>query len=123
MPNHGHERLDVYWLSVELAGLCWETIPPPPSGLRHLRDQILRVATSVPLNIAEGGGEYSRADKARFYRMALRSTRECSAVLDILVRVRCVDPDSIIEIREVIDRVSAMLTRLVLAMRNRRVSS
>jgi hypothetical protein len=28
----------------------------------------------VPLNIAEGAGEYSVKDKARFYRMAKRST-------------------------------------------------
>jgi len=39
-----------------------------------------RAATSVPLNIAEGAGEYSGAEKSRFYRIAKRSATECAGI-------------------------------------------
>jgi four helix bundle protein len=122
MVQHGHERLDVYWLAIEHAGACWERFSVLPTGMRHLRDQMLRASTSVALNVAEGGGDYMPDEKARFYRMALRSARECSACLDILVRVRVVEPESLVELRELLGRISAMLTRLILTMKGRAVS-
>ena len=64
----------------------------PEAGLRHLRDQYHRATTSICLNVAEGAGEFARNEKARFYRMALRSTTECSAILDILVRITPLSP-------------------------------
>lgn len=39
------------------------------------------------LNIAEGGSEFSLADKLRFYRMARRSVAECAAALDLIARL------------------------------------
>jgi len=39
------------------------------------------------LNIAEGGSEYSLADKARFFRIARRSASECSAIIDLIERI------------------------------------
>ena len=50
----------------------------------HLADQLHRAATSIPLNIAEGAGEFSPKDKARFYRIALRSATESAAILDLV---------------------------------------
>ena len=35
------------------------------------------------MNIAEGAGEFSKGEKARFYLMAKRPGTECAAVLDI----------------------------------------
>ena len=47
-------------------------------GRAYLADQLQRAATSVPLNIAEGAGEYSGAEKNRFYRIAKKiSNRMC----------------------------------------------
>jgi len=43
-----------------------------PRGRTYLADQLQRAGTSVPLNIAEGAGEYSSNEKIRFYRMARR---------------------------------------------------
>lgn len=50
---------------------------------RHLKDQLVRAAASVSLNLAEGYGRSSHDDRLRFYRMALGSLRECQAVLDL----------------------------------------
>src|SRR5207244_9672270 len=49
----------------------------------RLRDQALRAATSVCLNIAEGAGREGWADKARVYAIARGENCEAGAALDI----------------------------------------
>ena len=49
----------------------------------ELKGQLSRASASIALNIAEGYGRISKKDKKRFYRIALGSLRECSAVLDL----------------------------------------
>ncbi|MFQ5505866.1 MAG: four helix bundle protein, partial [Planctomycetota bacterium] len=88
-----------------------EVIERFPLGRAALADQSRRAALSVPLNIAEGVGEFSRQEKARFYRIALRPAIECAAILDVsrrlrLAKTRC---DAA---RDLLLRVVAMLTRM-----------
>ncbi len=52
-------------------------------GPAHLKSQLLRAASSVALNLAEGSGKDSSRDQGRFYRIALGSLRECQAVFDL----------------------------------------
>ena len=47
------------------------------------RDQALRAATSVCLNISEGAGRAGAADKARVYGIARSENCEVAAALDI----------------------------------------
>ena len=49
----------------------------------HLRQQLLRAASSVALNLSEGSARPTTKDRARFYHIALASFRECEAVLDL----------------------------------------
>src|SRR5881394_1250800 len=49
----------------------------------RLRDQALRAAASVCLNIAEGAGRAGSADKARVYAIARGENCEAAAALDI----------------------------------------
>ena len=49
----------------------------------RLRDQALRAATSVCLNISEGAGRKASADKARVYAIARGENCEAAAALDI----------------------------------------
>src|SRR5258706_16101053 len=49
----------------------------------RLRDQALRAATSVCLNISEGAGRSGSADKARVYAIARGENCEAAAALDI----------------------------------------
>ena len=53
-----------------------------PKGRAHLRNQLERSATSIVANIAEGAGEFSPSEKARFYRMARRSAIETAAWIE-----------------------------------------
>jgi four helix bundle protein len=61
-----HDRLDVYRLAVEDTAES-SCVAQGLSGLyRYARDQWLRAAQSIPLNIAEGNGKRSPNDRARF---------------------------------------------------------
>jgi four helix bundle protein len=48
---------------------------------RHLRDQLNRASASVVLNLGEGSGKRSMAEKRRYYDIAMGSLRECEAIL------------------------------------------
>jgi four helix bundle protein len=74
-----------------------------------------RAAISVVLDIAEGAGEYSPADRHRFYRMAGRSATETAAVLDILARRRLAPADQIHASKDLLTRVVSMLVRMIQA--------
>ncbi|MBN8553940.1 MAG: four helix bundle protein [Deltaproteobacteria bacterium] len=49
----------------------------------HLRNQILRAASSVSLNLSEGNAKRSYADKKRIYQIALGSFRESQTILKL----------------------------------------
>lgn len=51
---------------------------------RYVNDQLGRASFSVPLNIAEGSGKFSKADRKNYYTTSRASLFECIAVLDIL---------------------------------------
>jgi four helix bundle protein len=68
-----------YQLSVELHRTIVRLKPAV-----YLRDQILRSSSSVVLNIAEGSGKLTPADRRRYFSIALGSLRETQAALDLM---------------------------------------
>jgi len=50
----GHEQLDVYRLSVDYVAWSYALAKELSGVDRHARDQLLRAAQSIPLNVAEG---------------------------------------------------------------------
>jgi four helix bundle protein len=76
-------------------------------------DQLQRAAPSIPLNIAEGAGEFSGNEKARFYRMAKRSATECAAIIHVCRRLGLVEDSRYVAGRELLLRVVAMLVQMV----------
>lgn len=46
----------------------------------HLRDQVVRAASSVPLNLSEGNAKPSTKEKRRFYQTAYASLKECQTI-------------------------------------------
>ena len=107
-----HEKLDVYVASVEFVALADEIVELLPDGRRYLADQLRRAATSVVLNIAEGAGEFSSNEKARFYRMAKRSATECAATLHVCHRLGLLDDTRYSKGRQVLLRIVAMLVQM-----------
>lgn len=107
-----HDRLDVYQRALELLDLVDRIVEQMPPGRAHLKDQLDRAATSIILNVAEGAGEYSLADKHRFYRMARRSATESAAILDIVHRRGHPAPELLQQARDLLVRIVSMLIRM-----------
>jgi four helix bundle protein len=75
------ERLDVYRVALEFHSQA------SVLALRAdavVRDQLRRASLSVVLNIAEGAGQRSRAQKRHLYAIARGSAMESAAIFDVL---------------------------------------
>ena len=108
-----HEKLTVYQFAIEFVILADEVIEHLPRGRAYLSDQLQRAALSIPLNIAEGAGEYAVDEKARFYRMAKRSATECAGVLDVCQRLRLIEENRYIKGRELLIGIVSMLIKML----------
>lgn len=82
-----HGRLLAYRKAVEAYAELLPIILALRSDGTDLDDELKRAASSMVLNLAEGAAEFRSAEKARFYRMSLRSTAECASVLDLVALV------------------------------------
>jgi len=113
MNYFDHEKLDVYQAAIEFVILVNTVVENLPRGRAYLADQLQRAGASVPLNIAEGAGEYSGNEKIRFYRMAKRSATECAGIFDICRRLQIVSESHCTKGRELLIRIVSMLTKMV----------
>jgi four helix bundle protein len=52
-------------------------------------------ATSILLNIAEGNGRFTSADRCHFFDNARGSALECAACLDVMIAKQFVERDDI----------------------------
>lgn len=111
-----HEKLDVYQASLKFAGQSTKLVEALPPGKAYLADQLNRATLSICLNIGEGAGEYSRNDKARFYRMSKRSATECAAVVDVCRTLALGRPEQLDECRATLVSIVSMLIKLIKAI-------
>jgi len=108
----GHERLDVYRLAIQYVAWVVKLCPRLKGDNRHAKDQILRASQSIPLNIAEGNGKNTPADRRRFFEIARGSTLECAAIQDVLEVIDILSPDENQAKKNDLDRIAAMLSKL-----------
>jgi four helix bundle protein len=81
------EKLEVWQLAVEYIDMIYQLAGQLPKIEEYnLRSQIIRAATSIALNIAEGSTGQSNAEQSRFLGMALRSLIETVACLHLIKR-------------------------------------
>jgi four helix bundle protein len=109
------DKLDAYRVAIEYVGLTRRLVLRLRKSDLPMADQLQRAVISVPCNLAEGAGEFSPRDKARFYRYALRSTTESIALLDASHAIGICDGEEYARSREAGMRLVMMLTRLVLS--------
>ena len=109
-----HEKLDVYQIAIEFVVLAERIVEHLhlPRSRAYVSDQLHRAALSIPLNIAEGAGEYAVEEKIRFYRMAKRSATECVGILDVCQRLQLLDEQHHTKGRELLIRIVSMLTKM-----------
>jgi len=81
------EQLEVWQLALDYIELIYEIANHlPRSEEYNLKSQIIRAATSVALNIAEGSTGQTDTEQARFLGLAIRSLLETVACQHIISR-------------------------------------
>ena len=95
------EKLEVYQLALQYTDMIYGlTEKLPKNEERNLKSQIIRAATSVVLNIAEGSTGQSDTEQRRFLGMALRSLLETVACQHLIERRRYVGKEELSKIYE-----------------------
>ncbi|NCA83615.1 MAG: four helix bundle protein [Opitutae bacterium] len=108
----GHEKLDVYRLSIADVGWVDRLCQSLKGQQAHAKDQILRAAQSIPLNIAEGKGKATEHDRRRYFEIARGSALECAAAQDVLEICGALEASENSQAKQTLDRIVAMLTKL-----------
>jgi four helix bundle protein len=107
-----HEKLNVHQVSLafnEWVGELLLSIEAKAAA----KGQLDRAATSIPLNIAEGNGKFSRRDRARFFDVARGSTLESAMSLDVLASRKLITMEQVDAGKEKLVQIVNMLIGLL----------
>ena len=83
-----------------------------PAPLKTIADQVIRSASSVPANIAEGRGRTGR-DRLHHWRIAYGSAREVDTHLRLLMGTGSIESSRADEALQLFDDVRAITWRLL----------
>jgi len=103
-----HERLNVYQEAIAFCGWVGDLLNEITAKAAP-KDQLDRASTSIPLNIAEGNGKFSNADRARFLEIARASALECAGCIDVLAVRKVIGAERTIPAKEQLVRIVNML--------------
>ncbi|HSN53612.1 MAG TPA: four helix bundle protein [Candidatus Sulfomarinibacteraceae bacterium] len=113
MPNAlPSSHLVAHRTALEAAGLAIRSVMRVPAPLRSLADQVVRAASSVAANLAEGHGR-SGKDRAYHWRIAYGSAKEVDTHLRLLVDAGAIDRSQAAATLRLFDEVRAMTWRLL----------
>ena len=119
MKTHfDHEKLDVYQDAILFVSWVDQLLEGIPKSLA-VYNQLDRASTSIPLNIAEGNGKYTAADRCRFFDIARGSALKCAACLDVLIAKNSIS--SADDGKAILVRIVSMLVGLIRSTSSRRV--
>ncbi len=105
-------RLIAYRKAMEAAGIAISIVLRVPAPLRAIGDQLIRAASSVPANLAEGHGRAGR-DRLQHWRIAYGSAKEADAHLRLLLAAGVVEAAAARRALGLLDEVRAMTWRLL----------
>ena len=112
MRQFDHEKLNVYQTAITFVAWSSDLLTEIPKNMA-VHNQFDRASTSIPLNIAEGNGKYTSADRCRFFDTARASTLECAACLDVLVAKKVFAESVTAEGKELLLDIVSMLVGLI----------
>jgi len=98
--------------ALEAAGVAIKLVMRVPAPLKSIADQVIRSASSVPANLAEGHGRVGR-DRSNHWRIAYASAKEVDSHLMLLAHAGAVSRNRALEAIDAIDQVRAMTWRLL----------
>ena len=114
-PRRGfaHQRLDAYRMAVDLVRGVAENVDRITASHVSLRDQVQRSSLSVMRQIAEAASRRSPADRRARFAVARGEAAECDSTLEALDIVGALPHRAVERLRELADRIGAMLTGLI----------
>jgi four helix bundle protein len=77
------------------------------------KDQLRRASFSIVLNIAEGSGRFSKADRRNFYVISRSSIFECIAILDVLKDEKVMDEQTFATFYKNAEEISKILYAMI----------
>ena len=112
-----HERqnptgFDALDKAIEAAGIAISLAIRVPAPLKPIADQVIRSASSVPANIAEGAGPSGRG-RMYHYRIAYGSAKEVDTHLRLVIGAGAVTASSAEKAVRLFDDVRALTWRLL----------
>lgn len=115
-----HEKLNVYQKAIEFVAWTTNLLAELPKSIA-VCNQLDRASTSIPLNIAEGNGKFTEADRCRFFDIARGSAFESAAALDVIVAKKSATADRVRFGKEVLLEIVSMLVGLIRSNSSSRV--
>ncbi|MCI0614712.1 four helix bundle protein [bacterium] len=113
MPTYfDHEKLRVYQQAIAFVVWCTKLFDSSPKR-GAVYDQLDRASTSIPLNVAEGNGKFSKKDRCRFLDIAMSSALESAACLDVLVAKNHFKADDVVDGKKQLQSIVSMLMGLI----------
>ncbi len=113
------EKLDVYQKSLEFTVNVYDFSKKLPDNEKFgIVSQLRRATVSIALNIAEGSGSGFDTEFGRFLKIAMRSTYEVHAIIDIIEKLKLSNQDSLEKLRKELDEISAMIFSLTRKITN-----
>jgi len=98
--------------AIEAAATAISLVKRVPAPLKSIADQVVRSASSVPANLAEGHGRSGR-DRIHHWRIAYGSAKEVDVHLRLLIGVGAIDSTRATASLNLFDAVRAMTWRLL----------
>ena len=112
MKQFDHEKLNVYPAAIQFVVWSSELLTGIPKT-SAIHSQLDRASTSIPLNIAEGNGKHTAADRCRFFDTARGSALESAACLDVLVAKSMIEHLQMSHGKEMLLEIVSMLVGLI----------
>ena len=102
MAEYKFQSLKVYQLGLKYIDKIYDLQELLPREERYnLSSQLIRSATSIVLNIAEGSTGQTNKEQLRFLRISLRSFIETVACLDLIQRRNYLHTNDLVEARSI----------------------
>jgi four helix bundle protein len=98
--------------ALEAAGSAIKLVLRLPTSMKPIADQVIRSASSVPANLAEGHGRSGR-DRLHFWRIAYASAKEVDSHLRLLAATGAISSSAAQTALDRFDHVRAMIWRLL----------
>ena len=111
-PLFDHEKLTAYQTSIRFVAWSGSLLKSVPKSLAA-HNQLDRDSTSIPLNLAEGNGKFTSADRCRYFDIARGSALECAACLDVLVAKKKLSAGEVAEGKMMLVEIVSMLVGLL----------